>query len=60
SYLTWASAALIVVGFSTLSLIHRKISQPHPPLWINKLYIHAINGFYFEAIFKQYFKYPTR
>lgn len=55
SYLTWAAAALIVVGFSSLSLIHRKISQPNPPLWINKLYIHAINGFYVETLLRQRF-----
>lgn len=56
SYLTWTAAALIVAGFSSMSLLHRRISQSHQSAWINKLYIHAINGFYVEALLRQHFR----
>lgn len=55
SDLAWAAAALIVLGFISLALLHRKISQPHQPAWINRLYIHALNGFYLEALLRQRF-----
>lgn len=60
SYLAWAAAALIVVGFSSLSLLHRTIAQTHQSAWINRLYIHAINGFYVEAMLRQRFGNLTR
>ena len=60
SYLAWAAAALILVGFSSLSLLHRKIAQTHQSAWINRLYIHAINGFYVEAMLRQRFGNLTR
>ncbi|MCA9005287.1 MAG: hypothetical protein KDA70_08425 [Planctomycetaceae bacterium] len=60
SYLAWTAAALIILGFCSMSLLHRKISQTHQPTWINKLYIHAINGFYIEAILRQRFRILTR
>ena len=56
SFLAWIAAALIVFGFSSMSLLQRKFSQSQPPTWVNKLYIHAINGFYVEALIRQRFE----
>jgi len=60
SDLAWAAAALIVFGFSSMYLLHRKITQTHKSAWINKLYIHAINGFYVEAMLRHRFGNLTR
>jgi len=60
SYLAWVAAALIVTGFCSLSLLQRTITHTHKSKWINRLYIHAINGFYVETLLRQRFGNLTR
>lgn len=52
-YLVGGSAALIVIGFSCLTLLNDRLAQSQRPAWMNSLYVHALNGFYIEPWLRQ-------
>lgn len=46
-------AVLVVLGFTSLLLLNDRLTQSRRSEWMNALYIHALNGFYVEAWFRQ-------
>lgn len=47
--LTWGVTLLIAAGFGCLTLISLKLAATTRPAWMNKVYLHALNGFYIES-----------
>ncbi len=50
-----ANTILVVSGFLAMFGLHLSLARSVKPQWLNRLQIHASNGFYFEAIVRRVF-----
>ncbi|MEZ6061776.1 MAG: proton-conducting transporter membrane subunit [Planctomycetaceae bacterium] len=47
---TFAAGLVAAIGFGGLLLLEHALAAEKPPNWLNKLYVHASNGFYIDAL----------